>query len=103
MNPCFIKSNVEYNEDHVTLHFTVLDRQYQVDITDAIDRTNGFINWSKVVTILTQHNFNPDVATKLSVTFSLQNKTHRDTPCGTVMHKQHPFARFADCNNINYR
>lgn len=75
MNPCFIKSNVEYNEDHITLHFTVLDRQYQMDITDAIDRTNGFINWSKVVTILTQHNFNPDVATKLSVVISYVDAT----------------------------
>lgn len=89
-----IKSNIEYSTDWVKLHFMIFDHAYVIDITDAVDRISGCIVWSKVADILVANNFNPDVATKLSISFSMAYNDHRDKPVGTIDHKQHPFARF---------
>lgn len=96
----YVTSNVKSVPSGVLLQFTIEGIRYEQDITLAVDRVGGSIDWRVVTQLLIQKGFNTVMATNLSVTFERQADIREST---AQLEYHHPFAKFIGQNNIRRR
>lgn len=95
-----ITSRIKSEPSGVSLKFTIGECHYEMDITLAVDQRRGVIDWLIVRNLLIQKGFNPEMATRLMVSF----ERHQDIRDNTAMKEyHHPFAKFLGNTTPNRR